>query len=310
MNQLTLIGELDNYPEEILLLLNKTVLARGKRLRPLLTYLVADLFDVELSNVTPFARAIELLHGASLAHDDVIDNATYRRGHPSINVVASNKKAVLAGDLLFAEVITQVTNQGHLFLAREIAAVIKQLATGEWLQLHTVEQKYCTQEIINQIAQMKTASVIIWCCLVGPSLALSPQLIIDQLRLFGQNLGMAFQLRDDILDFTGSDKKNALLDLENGIVNAVTYSWFQHQPTFQSKFYQGESLIPYTEDSMLVAAISQTASKAQSYLEQARGILDELGEFLIHEKKLPKLEIQAKLVPLKSLLQHLQVQVP
>ena len=134
-------------------LLERTVLVGGKRIRPLLTMLMGGLFQVPVEKLKPYARMIELLHAASLSHDDVIDNATMRRSNPSINIVSSNKKAVLAGDFLFAEVIVSAAKEGNLKLVEEIALVIQALSDGEWLQLELAETKDVSREQIELIAR-------------------------------------------------------------------------------------------------------------------------------------------------------------
>ena len=117
-----------NAHEAIDAILNKSVLLGGKRLRPLLTYLVGHLFNIESELLKPYARATELVHAASLSNDDVIDNATMRRGNPSINILSSNKKAVLAGDYLLSAVIVDLSMSGHLKLVQEMSLVIKDLS--------------------------------------------------------------------------------------------------------------------------------------------------------------------------------------
>ncbi len=98
---------------DIASLLERSVLLGGKRFRPLLTFLMSDYFLVPHENLAPYARGIELVHAASLSHDDVIDNATERRGNPSINLQGSNKMAVLAGDFLLADVIVELCRCGN-----------------------------------------------------------------------------------------------------------------------------------------------------------------------------------------------------
>ena len=160
---LSAVGEIDlNIPsttckKEINDLLQRTVLVGGKRLRPLLTHLVGDLFQLDTLVVAPYARAVELVHAASLSHDDVIDNATMRRGLPSINIVASNKKAVLAGDTLLSSVIVDLTEAGHLSLVREMSYVIRDLSEGEWIQADLILSRDYTKSSIREIAMKKTS---------------------------------------------------------------------------------------------------------------------------------------------------------
>ncbi len=155
-----------NCLEAIQSLLQSSVLVGGKRLRPLLTLLMGHLFRLDLKLIQPYAKAVELVHAASLSHDDVIDNATLRRGKPSINVLASNKKAVLAGDTLLSLTIVELAEcQNHfaLELVKEMSYVIRDLSEGEWLQSDFIQERNYTLSKIKTIADKKTASVMGYC---------------------------------------------------------------------------------------------------------------------------------------------------
>ena len=208
---------------EIDQLLNRTVLLGGKRLRPLLIYLMGDLFSLPVQQMTPLAQAIEKVHAASLAHDDVIDNETLRRGIASINVVGGNKRAVLAGDHLLADVIVKLVEQNNLALVQEMARVIQQLAQGEWLQLECFETKTYSRQLLISIAEKKTGSVMSWCCLAPALLANCSKPVVEYCRQFGVALGVAFQFVDDILDFAFNPALGEGKDWNSGVVNAVAY---------------------------------------------------------------------------------------
>ena len=136
-------------------LLKRTVLLGGKRLRPLLTFLMGELFNVPGESLREYARAVELVHAASLSHDDVIDNAQMRRGVPSINIMGSNKKAILTGDYLLADVIVHLTREGNLQLVTEMSYVIRDLAEGEWIQLEAAQSRKYDLNVIETIAKEK-----------------------------------------------------------------------------------------------------------------------------------------------------------
>ena len=190
--------------------LEKTVLIGGKRLRPLLTYLVGNSLGLELKQLDIFARSIEQIHAASLSHDDVIDNARTRRGKESINILTSNKKAILAGDYLLANVICQLTEFGLIDIVSKTAKVISELSEGEWVQMEMIDRRNYTEEIILKIADLKTSSVMRWCCEIPAILAgVDPQ-IQKYFEQFGYHLGIGFQLIDDTLDFNGNKEKEAL----------------------------------------------------------------------------------------------------
>ena len=253
--------------------LSKTVLQGGKRLRPLLTLLMAHLFQVDIKSVIPYARASELVHAASLSHDDVIDNATLRRGSPSINILSSNKKAVLAGDYLLSSVIVDLSLAGNLELVREMSLVIKALSEGEWLQLDLIEDRNYTREVIREVAEKKTSSVMSYCALAPAILAGAQSEIVEQSREFGRRLGLAFQLIDDTLDYSGDSLKDQELDLKNGIVNAVVYEMLSNNISLMTRFKQGEDLINVVSKTDFSSYVDMISQEAQEHLGHARDSL-------------------------------------
>lgn len=261
-------------------ILSRTVLRGGKRLRPLLTYLMGNLFQIDPEKMMPFARATELVHAASLSHDDVIDNATCRRGAPSINILASNKKAVLAGDYLLSSVIVDLCATGELSLVKEMSLVIKDLSEGEWLQLDLIEGRNYTRELIREVARKKTSSVMSYCTVVSAIMSKAPQEIESLCRNLGLFLGMAFQLIDDTLDYSGDSLKDQELDLKNGIVNAVVFEVLASRNDLMERFRSGENLAELLVTIDMTPFVNQISGEATQYLEQALGILDELRPFL------------------------------
>jgi geranylgeranyl pyrophosphate synthase len=280
--QLNLNIKSKNCNEAINSLLQRTVLLGGKRLRPLLTILMGSFFGANTKSMLPFARAIEMVHAASLAHDDVIDLATERRGAPSINVDASNKKAVLAGDYLLANVIVLLSETGNLKLVKEMSHVIEDLAQGEWIQSDAKESKHYSREIIENIAHKKTASVMSWCCLSGAINQNMPNTVVDYSRQLGSHLGLAFQLMDDTLDFSGSSKKDYQLDLKNGMLNSVVYEWLELNPEKMKAFKSGEDIYTLVGDNNLSEAVSIVQKIAHMHLGKCKEILSLL------QKELPE----------------------
>lgn len=265
--------------------LSKTVLQGGKRLRPLLTLLMAHLFQVDFKLVIPYARASELVHAASLSHDDVIDNATLRRGSPSINILSSNKKAVLAGDYLLSSVIVDLSLAGNLELVREMSLVIKALSEGEWLQLDLIDDRNYTREVIREVAEKKTSSVMSYCALAPAILAGAQIEIIEQSREFGRRLGLAFQLIDDTLDYSGESLKDQELDLKNGIVNAVVYEMLSSNISLMTRFKQGEDLINVVSKTDFSSYVEIVSQEAHEHLSQARDALYIIKQSLAEKYK-------------------------
>jgi geranylgeranyl pyrophosphate synthase len=266
--------------KEIDKLLEATVLMGGKRLRPLLTFLMADFFQVQTDKVSVLAKTIEMVHAASLAHDDVIDQATMRRGQDSINIASSNKKAILAGDYLLAHVIVELSKLENTDLIKEMSLVIQSLAKGEWLQVKASEQREYSQQVINDIALCKTASVMSWCCLAPAIYAGKGQGFVETSREFGVSLGLAFQLIDDVIDFEKSSEKEQFIDLKNNLVNSVTYEWLSTHPRELEKFKNGENLIDLVDLSTMSISKETVRSRALSYLGKCRDLLDEMEEHI------------------------------
>ncbi len=269
-----------NAHESIDLVLSRSVLNGGKRLRPLLTFLMAKLFKVDLDIVTPFARASELVHAASLSHDDVIDNATSRRGLPSINIVSSNKKAILAGDYLLSTVIVDLCSTGNLDLVKEMSLVIKDLSEGEWLQLDLIASRDYSRESIREVALKKTSSVMSFCTYSPSVLASMPREIQKYSYDLGVNLGLAFQLMDDTLDFSPESLKDQDLDLKNGIVNSVVFEFLDSRKDLMNRFKKGDDLSGLLESENLGLAIDIVTKLAQDHLSLSRAALNKIQEHL------------------------------
>ncbi|EQC49431.1 polyprenyl synthetase [Bacteriovorax sp. BSW11_IV] len=285
-------------------LLTRTVLVGGKRLRPLLTYIFGNLFFVEPSKLIPFARAIELVHAASLAHDDVVDNASTRRGEPSINALSSNQKAVLAGDYLLADVIHSLSYKGDLKIVREMSLVIQALADGEWIQLDASKERNYSHDLITKVAMKKTASVMGWCCWIGSYVAGKNESIQNYAKEFGEKIGVAFQLMDDTLDFSKDSKKDALLDVQNGIINSVLYEWLLLHPEIKARFENGENVADLFDGDRIDEACAIVEKRALDLLTSARELLVIIEkECALNSEELERFE-KAK-IPVFKILEYL-----
>ncbi|MFT6069079.1 MAG: octaprenyl-diphosphate synthase [Bacteriovoracaceae bacterium] len=289
--------------EEINHLLGKTVLLGGKRLRPLLTYLMGRFFGVDDEKLDACAQSIEMVHAASLAHDDVVDNASTRRGRDSINAASSNKHAVLAGDYLLASVIMNLCKQDMPILVSEMSRVIMDLAEGEWIQLEAIDKKNYSVELIRNIALKKTASVMSWCAVSPAILSHQSEEVISLARDFGVHLGLGFQLMDDTLDFGGASQKDANLDLENGVISAVYFEWLQNNPSKFEAFKNGESFKDVFTGEGIDQAIASIKSQAHANLDRADEILHELARKVKTEKSFEELEKDLK--PLSFILRFI-----
>lgn len=267
---------------EIDQLLNKTVLAGGKRVRPLLTLLFARHLGEDWRYCLDLARAIEMVHAASLAHDDVIDHASTRRTLPTLNALAGNQKAVLAGDYLLSHMIVLVSKQGKMPLVQEVASVIEQLSIGEWMQLDAATNRNYSAEIIQQIAIYKTSSVMSFAAL-APAIQFGySDELVEKMRLFGRHLGIAFQQIDDVIDFNSQGQKQQNIDLQNGLVNSVIYQCLSDQADLWRRFKAGESLIELFKEvspELLDHSLIKIKKEAKAHLDVCGSILDQLEDW-------------------------------
>ena len=172
----------------------------GKRIRPMLLLLCARLSGYQGTGHIPLASVVEFIHTATLLHDDVVDNATLRRGNPSANVVWGNQAAVLAGDFLFAKSFSMIVESGNLSVFQTLTEAATQLAEGEMQQLVNSSDLDLTEQRYLEIVGKKTAVLFAAACRCG-ALLVDDGPRAETLHQFGTEIGLAFQLIDDALDY-------------------------------------------------------------------------------------------------------------
>ncbi|MCF8240801.1 MAG: polyprenyl synthetase family protein [Melioribacteraceae bacterium] len=177
---------------------------KGKKIRPLLVLLSAKVAGGVNPRSYTGATLVELLHTATLVHDDVVDHAEKRRGFPSINAVWKNKIAVLMGDYLLARGLMIAVENDEFDFLKVITKTVKRMSEGELLQISKTKKLNNNEETYFRIISDKTASLISTCCEIGALSSTKDENQINALKQFGENLGIAFQIRDDILDYVGS----------------------------------------------------------------------------------------------------------
>ena len=178
----------------------------GKRMRPMLILLMARNFGV-VSEVTQNAAVgLELLHTASLVHDDVVDESQERRGQASVNAEYDNKVAVLVGDYLLSTALLHVAYTKDTRIVRYLAELGRTLASGEILQLSNISNEKISEDVYYQVIKQKTAALFEACCAIGSLSAGATDEQIEKAKLFGSRLGIIFQIRDDIFDYYDSSK--------------------------------------------------------------------------------------------------------
>lgn len=200
-----------NVPAELIKAMNYSVQAGGKRLRPALALNACELMGGREEQALPYACAIEMIHTYSLIHDDLpaLDNDSLRRGRPTSHMVFGEAKAILAGDALLSyafEIMTDAAvSQKEIQACRYIAraAGIKGMVGGQWEDVSN-EGKSISEQMLGYIHEHKTADMITGALLAGGAVAGAQEEELEGLKIYGWNIGMAFQITDDILDVTGS----------------------------------------------------------------------------------------------------------
>ena len=179
----------------------------GKRLRPLLMVLAARLTGYEGEDHYPLSIVFEYLHAATLLHDDVVDSAELRRNQPAANTVWGNPAAVLVGDFLLATSFALTVSSGNLKILRVLSDTTTAMAEGEILQLINSNNLEISEEDYIEVITRKTAILIAAACRIGAIFTRADAQQEEAMRLFGLHLGIAFQLRDDVLDYVGSEEE-------------------------------------------------------------------------------------------------------
>lgn len=176
----------------------------GKRMRPMLILLMAKNFG-RVSSVTQHAAVgLELLHTASLVHDDVVDESSERRGQASVNALYDNKVSVLVGDFILSTALLYVSKTHSEVIVRYLSELGRTLSDGEILQLTNIQNEAITETAYYEIIKRKTAALFEACAAIGAESAGASHDDVEEARKFGQNLGIIFQIRDDIFDYYDS----------------------------------------------------------------------------------------------------------
>ena len=218
----------------------------GKRMRPILTLLMAKNYG-NISDVTQnSAVGLELLHTASLVHDDVVDESSERRGQASVNASYNNKVAVLVGDYILSTALLHVSYTGHQRIIEYLAELGRTLAAGEILQLSNIQNQEISEDVYYQVIQQKTAALFEACAAIGAMSGGASEEEMQEAKQFGQYLGIMFQIRDDIFDYfdskeigkpTGNDMTEGKLTLP--VIYALNNTDFEAMHTLAKKVKSG-----------------------------------------------------------------------
>ena len=176
----------------------------GKRMRPMLILLIAKNYGGITSVTQHSAVGLELLHTASLVHDDVVDESKERRGQASVNAEYNNKVAVLVGDYVLSTALLNVALTNNTHIVQSLAELGRTLSNGEILQLSNIQNSEFSEEVYYEVIKMKTAALFEACCEIGAMSANATEEDLEKAKTFGRNLGIIFQIRDDIFDYYDS----------------------------------------------------------------------------------------------------------
>lgn len=247
---------------------------RGKNIRPILTILSARLCGEPTLNSYRAAAMMELLHIATLIHDDVVDDATMRRGKPSINQVWKNKISVLMGDFILSKALINMVGIRDFDALEQISSTAEKLSAGELLQIEKSITKSMTEDVYFDMINQKTASLIATSCELGAITTSKTTQDRKATYEFGQNLGIAFQIKDDLFDLLGKESdtgKNSGGDVKKNMMTLpliFSYSNMTKKENRKLKKLMG------------------IKKKSRTVLKEIRGIVDESGGFDYARKKL------------------------
>ena len=214
-------------------LLDHSLKSTGKKIRPTLTLLSGKLYNYNPDHIIPMATAAEVMHTATLVHDDAIDKSLVRRGQPTVNKLWGEEKAVLLGDYLFAEAGALTASTGNLRAIKLFADTLKTISSGELNQAFSAfNLEQSRQQYFRRVSQ-KTAALFIMAMESGAVLSQAPETAIQILVEYGYNLGIAFQIVDDILDFIGTEDemgKPVGSDLAQGTITLPSILLLEYYP--------------------------------------------------------------------------------
>ena len=258
---------------------------RGKQLRPLLVMLSAQICNPVTDKTLKSAVALELLHTASLIHDDVVDNSDTRRGIASVHTKWTNKVAVLIGDYMLAKVIGLVAEVRNIRILEIVSNLGKSLSSGEMVQLHVGQSMWIDEERYYQVNKQKTAQLFQACAEAGAESAGCTQRQRAALREYGRLLGLCFQIKDDIFDYSDLEEigKPTLSDLRDGKVTLPLIEALRRAPQSEAEHIRelGELLAAHSESIETEKALQEI----KAFVLRFKGDEYAVQQMLTHKKQ-------------------------
>jgi len=275
----------DGYHPELAYTLEQLLNSGGKRVRPTVTLLVAGMLNAPHKHAVTVAAAVEMLHTATLVHDDLIDGATLRRGEPTLNAVWNSAATILAGDFLFSQAAWLGSQAESVEVMQMFAKTLSIIVNGEVNQIFT-RNTFPTREEYNQRIYAKTASMFELAAKAPAHLAGVYTQYGELLNTYGNSIGMAFQVVDDVLDFSSDEStlgKPAASDLRHGLFTLPTLYYLEGQPEDDrvKVLLEGDTLEEarmgeLIEDIRRSGAVQQAHEEAHRYVRLAHDALQSL----------------------------------
>ena len=273
---------------------------KGKNIRPILTILSARLCGKPTLNSYKAAAMMELLHVATLIHDDVVDDATLRRGKPSVNRVWKNKLSILMGDFILSKALINMVGLRDFDALEQISITAEKLSAGEILQIEKSITRSMTEEVYFEMIGQKTASLIATSCELGAITTTKKDNDRAATHTFGQNLGLAFQIKDDLFDLLGSESdtgKNSGGDVKQ---NMVTLPLIFSKANMSRLEYRELKKLLRTKkkNRSIIKKISDMAEETGG-IDYAKKKLDEFSELAVNAINVyPESEVKTSLIDL------------
>ena len=260
------------------------IAAGGKRIRPLLTLACTEIFGGDMKRAHRLSASVEFIHTATLLHDDVVDESAERRGQATANMVFGNQASVLVGDFLFSRAFQLMVDDGSLDVLRTLSDASAIIAQGEVLQLATAGNINSTMDHYLEIISAKTAALFAAACEVGPLVSSASPSAARAMAEYGLNLGIAFQIADDALDYSADQKKlgkNTGDDFAEGKITAPVFFALREATPDEKTFW--ESAITQKNGDLATAqayinkykGVEKSLDLAKSYAEKAQLALAE-----------------------------------
>jgi octaprenyl-diphosphate synthase len=281
---------------------------KGKQMRPMFVFLSAKMLGEINEKTYTGASLIELIHTATLVHDDVVDDANLRRGFFSINALWKNKIAVLVGDFLLSKSLMLSINNKHFDLLEIISRAIEQMSEGELLQIEKARRLDITEKVYYDIITKKTASLIASCCAAGCASVSNDATLVNKMWVLGEKIGVVFQIKDDLCDYetntitgkpTGIDIKERKMTLpliyalnqassseKRTIINYIKNH--NENPEKVAKviaFVKEKGGIEYTQKTMMTLKEEALVLLRELPENDARNSLEQLVEYTVNRKK-------------------------